>query len=231
MALSWAGRKAAPDNVARIRSAYARLYWRPRSAGEFVSLLAAFFVWPLLLFGTAAWFTYRNGSIVRRRAGRSVVSQLGDQIRLYFSRGILPPWYYVFSLYEGEIRKEARGFINRFEMKPRGIYGLVNAGGETFLDNKLLFAAHCESAGLPAAAVLLEVYAGDEPAEIERKLPRRSIFVKPAVGKGGRGAERWDYDGAAYQRPSGDRLAPPPPNLRSGLPVSATKVRSWFSSA
>lgn len=209
VALSRVGRKAAHDDVARIHSAYARLYWRPRSAGELVAIVTALFVWPLLLLGTAAWFTYQNGSIVERRTGRSVFAQLGDQILIYVRHGILPPWYYVFSLYDGEIRKQARGFINRFEVKPGGIYRLVNASGTTLLDNKSLFAVHCESAGLPAAPVLLEVQPGDEPEEIERQLPRRSIFVKPVRGKGGRGAERWDYDEGAYQRPSGERLGAP----------------------
>src|SRR5438874_9079049 len=82
-----------------IRSAAVWRYWRPNDAGEWAELVAGLLLWPIALLVGTVWYTARNGAIIRRRYGRRIAAQFGDQIRFYFSAGVLAPWYYVFALH------------------------------------------------------------------------------------------------------------------------------------
>src|SRR5439155_22568253 len=96
-----------------------RWSWREGSA-----LILALLLWPVLLLIAMAWYTATQGRAARRVSGRSLPGQLSDQLRLYLSAGILPPWYYLFDLYEADRRAEADLYVNRFETK-RGIFPLL----------------------------------------------------------------------------------------------------------
>src|SRR5262245_56080526 len=87
-------RGTAPD--ARLRRAYARRYWRPRGWTERSQLALALIAWPFVLVVLQISFVLRNGGEVARRFGRPIQRQIVDQLRLYLSAGVLPPWYYIF---------------------------------------------------------------------------------------------------------------------------------------
>src|SRR5689334_17357324 len=55
-----------------IGRAYARRFWRPRTVGECLDILAAILIWPLGVLFCALWFTRRNGPVVAKRFGRPV---------------------------------------------------------------------------------------------------------------------------------------------------------------
>jgi hypothetical protein len=188
-----------PDGpAADLRAAYAAHFWNPEDLVDLTELLLATLIWPVGLAAAVTWFLWMNGGIVRSRCGKSRSRQLTEQLRAYFSAGILPPWYYMFELYDG--RCDCRSFLNRFETK-RGIYPLLRekTAASSPLDDKLAFAQRCRSHQLRTVSVTavasngrIEMLDGDH-------LPRIDLFVKPVQGTGGKGAERWDCCGAGYK--------------------------------
>lgn len=188
-------------------AAFASNYWRPQDAGEWVELLAALVLWPIGLLGAALWYTVRNGAIIRRRTGRGIGAQLLDQLRLYFSAGVVAPWYYLFSLHDDPSTRRARSFFQRFETKPF-FFKLLKKHKGSPLNDKALFTRHCETNGVRCVETLMELKGVEPPTE----LPDRDLFVKPSKSRGGRGAERWDriaagvFSGPNRERTSGRDL-------------------------
>lgn len=184
-----------------LRHAFADRYWHPGNASELAELAAGIAISPFALLLVSAWFTARNGSITRARYGRGIAMQLADQLNLYFSAGILPPWYYIFSLHD-DGKRRAPSFIERFETKTCYFRLLKNRGG-TPLQDKARFADFCAKHGIRSVETLMQLN-GSVPG---RSLPDRHLFVKPTRGRGGRGAERWDLVGPSiFENPAGERI-------------------------
>ncbi len=193
---------SSPARVADpLRSAFARRYWHPQGAEEWSELIGGLVICPIGVLLAALWFTGRNGIVIRRRYGKSMSAQLREQLRLYFSAGVLPPWYYIFSLHDDGAARAAT-FIQRFETKTCYFRLLKRRKGSP-LNDKSRFAVYCAEHGLRCAETLLTL-AGSDPA---RPLPDQDLFVKPSRGRGGRGAERWDRTGPrAFRSPGGEHL-------------------------
>jgi hypothetical protein len=185
-----------------LRSAFVRRYWHPEGAEEWSELLGSLVIWPIGVLLAALWFTGRNGVVVRRRYGKSMFAQLREQLKLYFSAGVLPPWYYIFSLHDDGAARAAT-FIQRFETKTCYFRLLKRRKGSP-LNDKNRFAGRCAEHGLRCAETLMSLE-GSDPA---RPLPDQDLFVKPSRGRGGRGAERWDRTGpGAFRSPGGEHLS------------------------
>jgi hypothetical protein len=185
-----------------LRSAFARRYWHPQGFAETSQLLGGIILTPLAIVASLAWFTLRNGAVIRRRHGKSVPAQLAEQLRLYFSAGVMPPWYYIFSLHD-EGAKRAPTFIERFETKTC-YFRLLKQRKGTPLNDKTRFAEFCAANGIRSVPTILRL-PGDDP---QRPLPGCDLFVKPVAGRGGRGAERWDYIGhQSFSGPGGEQLS------------------------
>jgi hypothetical protein len=124
----------------------------------------------------------------------------------YFTAGVLPPWYYIFQLHNGGGTSRARRFLHRCETK-RGVFRLLTDRGPNAspLQDKPAFARRCRQNGLAAPATCAVL---GRTAEVRRShLPPEDLFVKPARGRGGKGAERWDYCGdGRYREPAGEVL-------------------------
>lgn len=184
-----------------LQYAFANCYWHPDGPGEWLELVAAILTWPIALLGASAWFTWRNGPVVRRRYGKSLVAQVNEQLRLYFSAGVLPPWYYIFSLHDDGARR-AHTFIQRFETKTC-YFPLLKRRKGTPLNDKIRFADFCSAHHVRCVETLMSLD-GKDPGS---PLPDRDLFVKPSTGRGGRGAERWNLVGpASFEGPRGERL-------------------------
>ena len=181
------------DALSAMRAAYARQYWAPENWGEIADIAAALALSPVVFALSALWFTARNGRRIARRCGRPIWRQLGDQLTCYASAGILPPWYYIFSLHDVDAAAQAGTFLNRYETK-RGLYRLLTANRPSLspLADKAAFARWCADRALPTAATIGTARNGRYDGA---RLPPADLFVKPIVGRGGRGAERWDYIG------------------------------------
>lgn len=192
----------ASDDPEPLRSVFAAAYWHPDGFSDWPELILAILLWPMALLLSSAWFTSRNGRIIRHRHGKKVSAQVVEQLKLYFSAGVLPPWYYIFALHEDGARR-APTFIHRFETK-RVLFPLLKPRKGTPLNDKKLFADYCGQRGIRCVETLVHLD-GEEPA---CALPDCDLFVKPCRGRGGRGAERWDQlDLGMYASPAGERLS------------------------
>ena len=187
-------RGQSPEQI--VRAAYARRFWSLRDASEWLELALALTLWPAVVPALAIWATWRNGSIVARRAGRAPHLQLLDQIRLYFAAGALPPWYYIFELYRRPTGSHARSFIYRCESKG-GILAILKERRPptSIVSNKVAFEKTCRRSGVPTIPVLAIARDGEVEWIGSSSDFEADWFVKPINGKGGRGIERWDYAG------------------------------------
>jgi hypothetical protein len=196
-----------PDAV--IRRAYARRFWRPRGGDELASLALALVIWPFALVGLEAVFLARNGATVARRSNRPIFRQMIDQLRLYLGAGVLPPWYYIFELHDRPSIIEARNFIYRWESKA-GIFRQFKEGDrapQSILSDKAAFADLCERSQVRTVPVLALASRGRIDRRADDDEFNRDLFVKPNVGRGGKGAERWDYAGPGYRSPVGEEIS------------------------
>ncbi|GAA3890127.1 hypothetical protein GCM10022276_06470 [Sphingomonas limnosediminicola] len=185
IALLWFG-PAGDDSSDPLQAAFAWRYWHPSGMGEWSELVTAMLVWPIAVLLAALWFSAKNGAVVRRRYGKPLTKQFLEQLRFYFSAGVLPPWYYIFSLHDAGDRR-ALTFIQRFETKPC-YFPLLKPRKGSPLNDKARFADYCTQHGIRCVRTLIHLK-GEHPGT---PLPDKDLFVKPCTGRGGRGAERWD---------------------------------------
>ncbi|MBL8709902.1 MAG: hypothetical protein JNL25_11965, partial [Rhodospirillaceae bacterium] len=211
----------APQNSADlIHQAFARFAWRSMGIQHFALVAALGLAWPILFALMAFMFTRRIGPAVATRTGKSVPRQLAEQFWLALAHSIPPDKYYVFELYRDDRRAQANDYILRYELKG-GLHNLFHfqakqesggASSKLELKDKLAFTRKCRAAGIDAPVVLAYL---DEAARVVPEahnvpsLPKQDIFIKPAKGKGGRGCEKWVYDGSGYRGPDGRLLSPP----------------------
>lgn len=189
------------DESELLRPIFAAQYWHPESLADWLELIIGIAISPVGLILATAWFVWRNGRLIERRFGKSIPAQFLEQLELYFSTGVLPPWYYIFSLHE-DGHQRATTFIQRFETK-RCLFPLLKPKKGSPLNDKGRFADYCRERGIRCVETLLTLH-GECPGA---RLPDRDLFVKPNNGRGGRGAERWDFVGPSiFANPAGERL-------------------------
>ena len=208
-----------PSNY--IHRTFSREVWRESSIGRRLEFCAGFALRPLIVAALAGYFTRRNGRAVKRSTGKGILRQLWEQVTLGLRMPVLPPWYYIFELYEPENRKHAAQYLNRFETKKFTYpflrrYSEVLSGSPLhtaeYLSNKAKFAVRCREFGVAAIPALLvaekgrvSAMDGSPPA-----LPEIDLFFKPLRGNGGRGAELWKHETAGrYRNAKGEVLTAP----------------------
>jgi hypothetical protein len=185
-----------------LQAAFVWKYWHPDGLGDWSELLAGLVVWPLALVLASVFYTGRNGRVIRSRDGTSIHKQMLEQVKFYFTAGILPPWYYIFSLHDDGDARVAT-YIQRLETK-RCLFPLLKPKRGSPLTDKARFADYCHERGLPCVETIMH-FKEERP---KCPLPDRDLFVKPVNGRGGRGAERWDCVGPSnFENPKGERLA------------------------
>jgi hypothetical protein len=149
-----------------------------------------------------AWFTALNGREIRRRSGKGILRQLYEQLQLSARHAILPPWYYMFELFDDERLARAGHYLRRDETK-RGIYKMLKRRQtRRRLHDKVRFANRCHEHGVRTPDYLQAKNGSvrrpdDQEAD---SLPKTDLFAKPSRGRGGRGMEEWRYDGSGWSR-------------------------------
>jgi hypothetical protein len=203
LSAAWvAGHATESGDTGLVDLIFASSYWHPTGVADWLELMIALVALPLALPVGALWFTARNGPTIRRRGGKGLSKQIAEQLRLYFFAGVLPPWYYVFSLHEDACTKRARSYLQRFETKPC-IFRLLKERRGSPLNDKAEFAEYCARHSIRCVETIMRID-GEVPKEV---LPDRDLFVKRSKGRGGRGAERWDRVAPfTFECPAGERL-------------------------
>ena len=193
--------------VAYIRAVYCRNYWR--RPGGLPRGIFACALWPFAFAAYAMRLTARNGAYVRSLTSKGIIRQLGEQLALALCISMVPYWYYMFETYEDHRRKTAHLYLQRYETKGY-VFGLLQPHHDDGMQDKARFWRHCQEAGVKAVPVLFELRGGAvvvSPGGTPPDMLREDLFVKPRIGRGGRNAERWDYDGhGAWQSSAGGTL-------------------------
>ncbi|WP_310469009.1 sugar-transfer associated ATP-grasp domain-containing protein [Sphingomonas sp.] len=184
----------------QLRHEYAAFYW---ASDDRAARLKAMLLAPAALVRDVIQYTARNGRLTSQRLGRSIAGQALDQCRVYARHGILPRWYYCFSLYEPGGVARARNYLTRAETKP-AIFTFLNRGAKSRLGDKVEFARHCASHGVAHVPIVAAARDGQVDCDASA-LPPCDLFVKPIRGRGGKGAERWAWiaDERGYRGPDG----------------------------
>lgn len=182
--------------AARIHRSYSRGLWHDVGVRKGLRLVAASSLWLPYVFHALVRATWHNGTAIRQRTGKSIPRQVREQIAVAVARGIPPPWYYAFELFDDGNRRRAGEYLQRGETK-RGVYTILKrAQGRPLspLTDKVAFAARCHARNVRAIPVVLAFEPGrSSPIGGGVRLPEQDLFVKPNHGKGGRGAARWHY--------------------------------------
>jgi hypothetical protein len=195
---------AALAHVHLIRAAYRKLVWREAFWWQRIGLYCAVPTWPIWALIQASYYTAKLGGRVRVEAGKSRLRQFAEQIALAWPDLIPPVNYYMFELYDPAHRARANAYLLRAETKGGAFFLLRPArpqpGRRRPFQDKAKFATECTAAGLRAVPVLARFIDGARVAAEGEALPKADLFLKPNVGKGGRGVERWHYDGGRWVR-------------------------------
>ena len=203
--LLWSALPGDGSTASYLHKFHSRAVWGERGGLARARLLAAFLVWPPLTAATMVWFTCLNGRAIKRRTGKPIGRQMLEQIYLAAAHDVLPPWYYIFELFEDGKRRQASGYLHRFETKG-SIYRFLKRTPRdvtrTPLGNKLDFAVWCRRHDITSAPVLFAADHGEFLPDFsppgDGSLPASDLFVKPTGGRGGFGAERWRFDGEGH---------------------------------
>ena len=213
--LLWSLGGGGKSPAASLHRAYCRELWKDRSLAGRCGLLAMYLLWPFAIPLTMAWATTNNGKIISARTGKPISRQLIEQFSVAARHGILPPWYYIFELYDDDKRARAGEYLCRYETKG-GLYRMVKSTRSSDrhypLQDKIKFATYCREHGLPSVPELLIVKDGELqwPPGADQHLPRRDLFLKPVRGRGGTGAEVWLSTGdEGYRRTNGETASEP----------------------
>jgi len=211
--LLWAWAGGDGTWASQIHKRYLRALWREHSvlgkAGLLLGLLARL---PIVL-AMIAWSTTLNGRAIRRQSGKSMTRQVAEQLWFAVRHGFLPPWYYMFELFDPDQQAKAPHYIHRFELK-NGLLQILRRGvpakRRTPTQNKIAFLMRCAKAGirtLPNLAILkagkLQLHRGTRA-----QLFTQDLFVKPSRGRGGEGAGLWQLSADGYRLQDGAPLSP-----------------------
>ena len=142
-----------------IHRCFSREGWRECGVQGRLELCAGVLAWPLLLPLVVGFFTWHNGAWVKKKTGKGIGRQIGEQFKVAAAHSLLPPWYYIFELYDDAKRRRAGEYLSRFETK-RFVYPFLRqyngglpvpaARSTECLSDKAMFAERCGEFGLPA---------------------------------------------------------------------------------
>ncbi len=181
-----------------LHAAYRYTRWRLVSPRARASLLFRIAFWPPRCCAAALYYTLLIGPAIRRQHGKGLLRQAGEQLEFALTQSIAPRAYYMFELYLDDRRRQAAGYLQRYETK-RGLYRFIKtqksaSSGLSPLTDKADFIDLCLERGIATLPYFLMIA---EDGRLRRgagqrgELPAENLFVKPNKGKGGSGAEKW----------------------------------------
>jgi hypothetical protein len=199
--------------AARVHQICNKAVWRSLGFGGRIYGALLVLLWPLTATAAALPWLRRNGAAIRAMTGKSRLRQFIEILGLALRHRISPRYYYMFEFYLPERMTQAGDYLMRYETKQiayRLLYPKVQTTG-TPIKNKIAFAGYCRDHDLPALPLIAAFKDGARVADLgEPVLPERDLFAKRVLGKGGVGAERWNWIGnGLYRSTRGDELTGP----------------------
>jgi hypothetical protein len=177
--------------------------WRSLSLAQRIGAAWLAAVWPLTATAISLPWLRRNAAAVTAMTGRSAIRQFREIVALAVRHNIPPKYYYMFEFYLDGRLEQAGNYMMRYETKQIA-YRLLRPKQETSglpIKNKIAFAGYCRDHGLPALPLVAAFDHGARIADLgDGSLPEGDLFVKRVFGKGGVGAERWNWIGNGLYR-------------------------------
>jgi putative polysaccharide biosynthesis protein len=168
--------------------------WALASPLERALFAVAIACWPLVSLALAVSATARAGRQVRATSGKSLLRQLVEQLDLAINDSIPPKSYYVLELWRDELRSRSCDFLLRTEKLYLSRIARDRTGRRPIARpfvNKARLIDSCLLRDVRAVQYYATLHNGDILAQ-KTSLDRifsSDLFVKPLIGKGGRGAE------------------------------------------
>jgi hypothetical protein len=163
--------------------------------------IGRFFVWFLNVSAPVAHST-----------GRTRGQQFRDILAVGFRHGLDAQAYYMFELYQEPARRQAAGFLTRYETK-NGLFKMLTQQlpkglHRTPLGDKLLVQELCERNRIPHVPVLVAAEGGrlDMRCGSPEAL-MRDLFIKPRRLKGARGTAVLRHDAGMFVTGDGTRMS------------------------
>jgi hypothetical protein len=208
--LLWAWHDGDGMPASRIHKHYLRALWRTRSWLGKAWLLLGFVWWLPVVLAMTAWSSWLNGLATRRSTAKSITQQVIEQLWFAGRHGMLPPWYYMFEMFDPKQQPKARHYIHRYELKS-GLWQLLRRSvpvkRRTPTQNKLAFLQRCRQGDIRTVPVVAVFRAGQQLGGRRGDALARDLFVKPVRGRGGEGAGLWHYSEAGYRLQGGALLS------------------------
>jgi hypothetical protein len=187
-----------------IHQYYDYMQWSDSARGKRPPTTAIGIPWPVLVLGTAVYFTYKNARTIQMGAGKNAVRQFCEQITVAMRYAVTPSHYYMFELFDDSKRGRAQEYLLRHQTKG-GVYQLLLDKPISPLKDKVRFVERCLAHGISVVPIIVACDRHGQivfPAFGLPRLPHEDLFVKPISGKGGRGAERWNFVSPGLYRSS-----------------------------
>ena len=212
--LLWAWRSGDGSWATRIHKHYLRALWGAQTNAGRAWLLIGVLWWLPAVLAMAIWSTWLNGLATRRQAHKAIAQQFAEQIWFAGRHGILPPWYYMFEMFDPAQQRKAPHYVHRYELKSGLLQTLrrsVNQARRSPTQNKAAFLHRCMMNGIRTVPCLAAVKSGKvdlHGGNTMEYILSRDLFVKPTRGRGGEGAGLWQRDADGYRLQGGNVLTP-----------------------
>ena len=135
---------------------------------------------------------------VQETTGKGRVRQAYEVLKLSLLTPAKPENYYMFEWFEAEKASKAKEYLHRYELK-NVIYKMLPTHNVS-LSDKFLFESYARDNNISVPSTFLHIEAGKVSGKFDEI--NFDFFVKPNNGKGGRGAERYEFIGSSFRRAS-----------------------------
>jgi Sugar-transfer associated ATP-grasp len=121
---------------------------------------------------------------------------------------VIPGEYYAYALWHPDRRANIDNYL--YTKEGTRLFGLLNHPSQPNpIDDKLAFHEMCKARALPTPAVLAAFAPTAKLLQFESgRPPAHDLFVKPRIGLGGGGSERFRWQGRVFHSNRGGRLTP-----------------------
>lgn len=145
---------------------------------------------------------------IRRSRGPKAVpiQRVPGAIWAAMRHNVLPGEYYAYALWLPDRRANIDNYL--YAKEGPQLFKLLNRPLEPNpVDDKLAFYDLCKAHALPSPEILAVFTSTGKSMEFKSgQPPTRDLFVKPRTGSGGEGAERFRWEGVAFESNRGVRL-------------------------
>jgi len=226
--LLWAWRRGDNSWASQLHRRYLLALWQSETLLGGARLMLGLVAWLPVVLAMAGWSSWLNGRAIRRSARKSVTQQVIEQVWFAARHGILPPWYYMFELFDPAQQAKAPHYVHRYEIKNgllRILRRSVPVARRSPTQNKVAFLQRCRKAGIRTVPTLAIMKDGTLRLQgtTRNRILAQDLFVKPVRGRGGEGAGLWQHTAEGY-RLQGGAPVPAPELLRQLAVLSKAKT-------